>query len=131
MNYEYRLGLYSDVVKERINSSQFALSEEILKIRFENNLSPFDMAEILNLSPNEYMRYEDCDLRFSVLSYREVVNKLKRHFSLRDYISKVFMFHNLYSYDTFGTESIEKNLEYSFAPFKQSTEINSNVLEVA
>lgn len=67
----------SEEINEVINSAQFPYSEKIQEYRTNSKLDFFDFAKKLNLSPNEYLDYEYCDLNISVKKYKELIKKIE------------------------------------------------------
>ena len=60
-----------------LDSEQFPYSEKIQEYRIKSELDFFDFAKKLNLSPNEYLDYEYCDLNIPVEKYKEIIKKIE------------------------------------------------------
>ena len=66
-------------IEKIISTEQFKLSEELLDLRFALGLSFYETAELLNLDPNVYIKYEYADTDLSPSDYQAVINKLKTY----------------------------------------------------
>lgn len=93
-----------------MNSNQYKLSKTILKIRYKLSYSPNDVAEILDVSFNDYIKLESGDLTTSVERYNEIVNTLldylnkKMELKLRNTVQHVFDFNLMKSKGTYSSE---------------------------
>lgn len=67
----------SEEIDKTINSEQFPYSEKIQGYRIASELGFFDFAKKLNLTPNEYLNYEYCDLTIPVKNYKELIKKIE------------------------------------------------------
>lgn len=67
----------SEEIDEIINSEQFPYSEKIQGYRIASELDFFDFAKKLNLTPNEYLDYEYCELNIPVEKYKELIKKIE------------------------------------------------------
>lgn len=66
-------------IEKIIYTEQFKLSEEILDLRFALGLSFYETAELLNLDPNIYIKYEYADTDLSPNNYQATIDKLKAY----------------------------------------------------
>ena len=69
---ELRIGL----VKTIMNSEQYRYSEELLDLRYDNDLSLQDMIHITGLTKHEYLSLECSDMTIDVDEYKEAINKV-------------------------------------------------------
>lgn len=66
-------------IEKIISTEQFKLSEDILDLRFALGLSFYETAELLNLDPNVYIKYEYADTDLSTDAYQTIIDKLKTY----------------------------------------------------
>lgn len=66
-------------IEKIISTEQFKLSEKILDLRFALGLSFYETAELLNLDPNIYIKYEYADTDLSPNNYQTTIDKLKAY----------------------------------------------------
>ena len=69
---DLRIGL----VKAIMNSEQYKYSEELLDLRYDNDLSLQDMIHITGLTKHEYLSLECSDMTIDVDEYKEAINKV-------------------------------------------------------
>lgn len=69
---DLRIGL----VKTIMNSEQYKYSEELLDLRYDNDLSLQDMIHITGLTKHEYLSLECSDMTIDVDEYKEAINKV-------------------------------------------------------
>ena len=69
---DLRIGL----VKTIMNSEQYKYSEELLDLRYDNDLSLRDMIHITGLTKHEYLSLECSDMTIDVYEYKEAINKV-------------------------------------------------------
>lgn len=67
----------SEQINDILQSEQFPYSEKIQEYRTNSKLDFFDFAKKLNLTPNEYLDYEYCDLNIPVEKYKELIKKIE------------------------------------------------------
>lgn len=67
----------SEEIDKTIKSEQFPYSEKIQEYRMKSKLDFFDFAKKLNLTPNEYLDYEYCDLNIPVKKYKQLIKKIE------------------------------------------------------
>ena len=77
MNEIYDIFKSSEQTNNILQSEQFPYSEKIQEYRMKSKLDFFDFAKKLNLSPNEYLDYEYCDLNIPVEKYKELIKKIE------------------------------------------------------
>lgn len=66
-------------IEKIISTEQFKLSEKILDLRFALGLSFYETAELLNLNPNVYIKYEYADIDLSPDDHQAIIDKLKAY----------------------------------------------------
>lgn len=64
------------LVKIIMNSEQYKYSEELLDLRYDNDLSLQDMIHITGLTKHEYLSLECSDMTIDVDEYKEAINKV-------------------------------------------------------
>lgn len=64
------------LVKTIMNSEQYKYSEELLDLRYDNDLSLQDMIHITGLTKHEYLSLECSDMTIDVDEYKEAINKV-------------------------------------------------------
>lgn len=69
---DLRIGL----VKTIMNSEQYKYSEELLDLRYDNDLSLQDMIHITGLTKHDYLSLECSDMTIGVDEYKEAINKV-------------------------------------------------------
>ena len=67
----------SEQINDILQSEQFLYSEKIQEYRTNSKLDFFDFAKKLNLTPNEYLDYEYCDLNIPVKKYKKLIKKIE------------------------------------------------------
>ena len=77
MNEIYNIFKSSEQTNNILQSEQFPYSEKIQGYRIASELDFFDFAKKLNLTPNEYLNYEYCDLTIPVKNYKELTKKIE------------------------------------------------------
>lgn len=77
MNELYNIFKSSEQTNKVLQSEQFPYSEKIQEYRIRSELGFFDFAKKLNLTPNEYLDYEYCDLNIPVEKYKELIKKIE------------------------------------------------------
>ena len=73
----YELFRSSEELNKKIESEQFPYSEEILSLRGKIDLPFLEIARRLDISAEEYIEYEYCNLEIPVEKYQIVIEKLK------------------------------------------------------
>ena len=67
----------NEELNKKIESEQFPYSEEILSLRGKIDLPFLEIAKRLDISAEEYIEYEYCNLEIPVKKYQIVIEKLK------------------------------------------------------
>lgn len=76
MNNKYVLGMENEFLQKLVKTEQFKISSEIIKRRFELEMSLENMAEYLKLSPEDYIEYEYGSDKLDVEKYQNILNKM-------------------------------------------------------
>ena len=77
MNKLYDSFRGNEKISNILDSEQFPYSEKLIEYRIESELDFFDFAKKLNLTPNEYLDYEYCDLNIPVEKYKKLIKKIE------------------------------------------------------
>lgn len=77
MNKLYDSFRGNEKISNILDSEQFLYSEKIMEYRIKSELEFEDFAKKLNLTPNEYLNYEYCDLNIPVENYKELIKKIE------------------------------------------------------
>lgn len=80
-------------INDILNSEQFPYSEQIMEFRIKNKLDIKQISNLLNITPEEYLDYEYCDLNIPTKKYISTLEKLNQ---ILDWVSGYF-FYTLYS----------------------------------
>lgn len=59
-----------------LGSTRFPYAKQIKTHRIHNNLTPKQMASILDITVENYVKYERCELTLDVTDYVKVIEKL-------------------------------------------------------
>lgn len=73
----YEIFRLSEELNKKIESEQFPYSEEILSLRGKIDLPFLEIAKRLDISAEEYIEYEYCNLEIPVEKYQIIIEKLK------------------------------------------------------
>lgn len=79
MTNKYFFTKDNEYIQNKIKTKQFELSEKILDKRYELKLGFYEMAELLELSPEDYIDYEYGDTSIPVESYLKVLEQLDKY----------------------------------------------------
>lgn len=63
---------------ETMKTEQYKLSNQIVKLRVQSNLSLEDLAIKLGITPGEYLDYEYGETKYSVEEYKHLINKIEQ-----------------------------------------------------
>lgn len=77
MNKIYDIFRENEQIRNILDSEQFPYSEEIMEYRIKSELDFFDFAKKLNLTTEQYLDYEYCDLNIPVKKYKELIKKIE------------------------------------------------------
>ena len=65
-------------INDILNSEQFSYSEQIMKFRIKNELDIKQISNLLNITLEEYLDYEYCNLNIPTEKYISVLEKLNQ-----------------------------------------------------
>ena len=74
--YKYALGIENPVIKEKLTTEQFKISEKLMEKRYELGLSLREMSAITGETPVGYMRLEYGDIDIPIKYYKKALNNL-------------------------------------------------------
>lgn len=63
---------------ETMQTEQYSLSNQIVKLRVQSNLSLEDLATKLGITPEEYLDYEYGETKYSVEEYKHLITKIEQ-----------------------------------------------------
>lgn len=63
-------------IQTMLGSTRFPYAKQIKIHRIHNNLTPEQMASILDITVEDYLKYESCDLTIDVTDYVKTIKKL-------------------------------------------------------
>jgi|GEM_PF-2512501 hypothetical protein len=81
-------------ITEKLESEAFKYSEQIMAMRIMLELTPNEIAKYLNITPEQYIDYEYCELYIPVNKYKEMLTNLSLFLFTKD-ISKLVKLKNL------------------------------------
>lgn len=76
-------------INDILNSEQFPYSEAILGFRIKNELDIEQICNFLEITPEEYLDYEYCNLNIPTEMYISILEKLNQ---ILDWVSGFFFF---------------------------------------
>ena len=79
MTFDYTFGLDSPELKRIISTEQFKLSEELMDLRFELSFSEQEMAQIIDISLQEYLQMEFAMEDIPIENYRTALEKVREY----------------------------------------------------
>lgn len=95
-------------INEKLESEQFKYSEQIMDMRIILALTPNKIAQYLNITPEQYIDYEYCELYIPVKKYKEMLTNMSLFLFTKD-ISKLVKLKNLLNKHNFRfTQIIDK-----------------------
>lgn len=65
-------------INDILNSEQFPYSEQIMEFRIKNELDIKQISNLLNITPEEYLDYEYCNLNIPTEKYISALEKLNQ-----------------------------------------------------
>ena len=71
-------------INEKLESEQFKYSEQIMDMRIKLELTPNEIAKFLNITPEQYIDYEYCELNIPVKKYKELLTNLSLFLFTKD-----------------------------------------------
>jgi len=79
MTFDYTFGLDLPELKKIISTEQFAISEQLMDLRYELALSEQEMAEIVDKSLQDYLLLESASESIPVDEYEEALQKVNAY----------------------------------------------------
>ena len=76
MTFDYTFGLELPELRRIISTEQFKLSEELMDLRFELSFSEQNMAQIIDISLQEYLQMEFAMEDIPIEKYRTALEKV-------------------------------------------------------
>ena len=92
-------------INEKLESKKFKYSEQIIEMRIMLTLTPNEIAKFLNITPEQYIDYEYCDLNIPVEKYKETLTNLSLFLFTKD-ISKLVKLKDLLNKHSFTLTQI-------------------------
>lgn len=74
-------------INDILNSEQFPYSEQIMEFRIKNELDIKQISNLLNITPEEYLDYEYCNLNIPTEKYISILEKSNQ---ILDWVSGFF-----------------------------------------
>lgn len=87
-------------INKKLESKQFKYSEQIMDMRTKLELTPNEIAKYLNITPEQYIDYEYCELNIPVTKYKEMLTNLSLFLFTKD-ISKLVKLKDLLNKHSF------------------------------
>ena len=78
MTFDYTFGLELPELRRIISTEQFKLSEELMDLRFELSFSEQNMAQIIDISLQEYLQMEFAMEDIPIEKYRTALEKVRK-----------------------------------------------------
>jgi hypothetical protein len=75
-------------INKKLESEQFKYSEQIMDMRTKLELTPNKIAKYLNITPEQYIDYEYCELNIPIKKYKEMLTNMSLFLFTND-ISKL------------------------------------------
>lgn len=63
-------------INEILKSEQFPYSEKIIELRIKINIDIHDLADYLQITPEQYIEYEYCNTDIPISEYEQIIQKL-------------------------------------------------------
>lgn len=100
-------------INEKLESEQFKYSEQIMDMRILLALTPNKIAKYLNITPEQYIDYEYCELYIPVTKYKEMLTNLSLFLFTKD-ISKLVKLKDLLNKHNFRFTQIVDEYTISY-----------------
>lgn len=71
-------------INEKLESKTFKYSEQIMDMRIMLELTPNEIAKYLNITPEQYIDYEYCELYIPVIKYKKMLTNLSLFLFTKD-----------------------------------------------
>lgn len=126
MTFDYTFGLELPELRRIISTEQFKLSEELMDLRFELSFSEQDMAQIIDISLQEYLQMEFAMEDILIEKYRTALEKVRKY-TIQKHSHNPFKIHFIISNSTETSYSSHCKVNYvsnlsSHKPYKFITE---------
>ena len=126
MTFDYTFGLELPELRRIISTEQFKLSEELMDLRFELSFSEQDMAQIIDISLQEYLQMEFAMEDIPIEKYRTALEKVRKY-TIQKHSHNPFKIHFIISNSTETSYSSHCKVNYvsnlsSHKPYKFITE---------
>ena len=126
MAFDYTFGLELPELKRIISTEQFKLSEELMDLRFELSFSEQEMAQIIDISLQEYLQMEFAMEDIPIEKYRTALEKV-REYTIQKNSHNPYKVHFIISNSTETSYSSHCEVNYvsnlsSHKPYKFITE---------
>lgn len=69
---------YKPGLVETMQTEQYRLSNQIVKLRVQSSLTLEDLVTKLGITPEEYLDYEYGETKYSVEEYKHLINKIEQ-----------------------------------------------------
>lgn len=63
-------------INKILESEQFPYSEKIMELRIKINIDIHDLADYLQITPEQYIEYEYCNTDIPISEYEQIIQKL-------------------------------------------------------
>lgn len=100
-------------INEKLESEVFKYSEQIMEMRILLALTPNKIAQYLNITPEQYIDYEYCELNIPVEKYKEMLTNLSLFLFTKD-ISKLVKLKDLLNKHNFTFTQIVDEYTISY-----------------
>lgn len=100
-------------INEKLESEAFKYSEQIMDMRIMLELTPNKIAKYLNITPEQYIDYEYCELNIPVTKYKEMLTNLSLFLFTKD-ISKLVKLKDLLNKHNFTFTQIVDEYTISY-----------------
>ena len=100
-------------INEKLESEQFKYSEQIMHMRIILALTPNKIAQHLNITPEQYIDYEYCELNIPIDKYKEMLTNLSLFLFTKD-ISKLVKLKDLLNKHNFTFTQIVDEYTISY-----------------
>lgn len=100
-------------INEKLESKAFKYSEQIMDMRIKLELTPNEIAKYLNITPEQYIDYEYCELYIPVTKYKEMLTNLSLFLFTKD-ISKLVKLKDLLNKHNFTFSQIVDKYTISY-----------------
>lgn len=100
-------------INEKLESEEFKYSEQIMDMRIMLELTPNEIAKFLNITPEQYIDYEYCELNIPVKQYKKMLTNLSL-FSFTKDISKLIKLKDLLNKHNFTFSQIVDKYTISY-----------------